>query len=175
MGRLPTGHREFEVQKIWNITHEIMRLHILGLKNVDIADRLGITAQTVSNAVNSSIVKRQIAIMQGARDANTVDVTKRVLEMAPKALDVLENIMTSENETGSVRLRAAVEVLNRNVDTAPVRKTETHAQYEHFLRGKHIDEIKKIAKERGLLAQNPEEAVYEDIATEKVDGEKIDA
>lgn len=169
MGRLPTGHRQFEVQKIWNITHEIMRLHILGLKNVEIASRLDITAQTVSNCINSSIVKRQISIMQAARDVEAVNVTKRVLEMAPKALDVLEEVMTSETETGSVRLRAAVEVLNRNAETAPVRKTETHARYEHFLRGKHIDEVKKIARERGLLKENPEEAVYEDIPNEASD------
>lgn len=154
MGRMARATTErFEVQKIWNITHEIMRLHVLGLKNVEIADRLGITAATVSNAVNSSLVKRQVAIMQAARDANTVDIAKRVAELAPKALQVMEDILDSDVETGAVRLRAATEILNRNIDTAPVRRTESHNVYDHYLRGKHIDEVKKIARDRGLLAE----------------------
>jgi len=173
MGRLPQILPEgkvFEVQKIWNITHEIMRLHILGFKNVEIASQLNITAQTVSNAVNSTIVKRQMEVMQAKRDVDTIAVAERVVQMSGKALDVLETIMDDEKEPGSVRSKVALSILDRNSETAPVRRTESHGIYEHFLRGKTIAEVKQLARDRGYLSK-PEQV--EDVSFKEIESEAV--
>ena len=177
MGRLrrdksphESGER-FEVQAMWNITQEIMRLHILGIKNVKIANKLNITAVTVSNALNSSLVRKQVAIMQAARDVDTVNISRRILELAPKAIDVMEEVMASESETGAVRLRAATELLNRNSETAPVRRLEASGGFDHYLRGKHIEEVKKLAKERGLIGTSSKEPI-EEASFETIDSDE---
>ena len=103
-----TGPNHWVVSDMWELHHEITRRLVLGQKGVDIAKALGCTPQTVSNVRNSPVAQDHIAIMKGARDADTVDLSKRIIEIAPRALTLLEDIIKGENDgaNASLGLRA---------------------------------------------------------------------
>lgn len=96
------------VNEMWELHHEIARYLLLGEKNVVIAKRLGCSPQTVSNVRNSPVVQDQLAIMQGARDADTVDLAREIQEVAPDAMALLSDIIRGENagKNASLSLRA---------------------------------------------------------------------
>lgn len=143
MGRLPTGNRKYAIQALWDVHHEITRLALLGLKHVDIANTLGITPTMVSYTLNSPIVKRQLAIMRGARDAEAVDVAAQIKSLAPKAVEVLEDLLTSESE--SMKYKAATGILDR-AGHAPVQRLQASVAHGYFT-ADEIADIKSRAKD----------------------------
>ncbi len=152
MGRLPTGNRKYNIQQMWDSHHEITRLALLGLKHIDIANTLGVTPVMVSYTLNSPIVKRQLAIMRGARDAEAVDVAARIKELAPKAVDILENLMESEN--AGMQYKAAIGILDR-AGHAPVQRLQANITHGHFT-PEEIAEIKKRAKDIIDIGEEPQ-------------------
>jgi hypothetical protein len=102
------GPKHWVVSEMWELHHEIVRLLVLGLKNTEIAAKLGCSTQTVSNVRNSPVAQEQITIMRGARDADTVDLAKEIIEIAPVAMNLLKDIIRGENDgvNASIGLRA---------------------------------------------------------------------
>jgi len=149
---------------MWERHHEIMRRIFLGQKNVDIARDLGITEATVSYTRNSKIVQDKLAIMQGARDAETIDLSKRIRDIAPKCLDLLEEAIDGRMDgiLPGRRLREA----NLMMDRAGYGAVKTF-RGEHLVRhltDEDIEEIKQRAKSVGRESGNivdAEEVVQE--------------
>ena len=117
--RVPPGtpRKAWEVKELWDLHKEISRRIFLGQKNVVIAEALGCTAQFVCMVRNSPVVKEHTEMMQGAADANCLDVAQRIQEMAPKALNVLEEILDTKNNPSispALRFRAAESILDRS-------------------------------------------------------------
>lgn len=162
MGRLPTGNRQYQITKVWDVHHEIMRLALLGMKSVDIAHTLDITPVTVSYTLNSSLVRRQLDIMRSARDVDAIEVSRRIQALAPEAVKVLEELM--EEGVPAIRLGAAKDVLDRAGHAAvkTLRTENIHA----YLSKEEIDDIKSRAREIGLCVQ-PDTV---DISVEVVNG-----
>jgi len=155
MGRIPSPEgRKYQIQHCWDIHHEICRLALLGMKHVEIAKTLGITPATVGNTLGSELVKKQMMILRGARDASSVDVAKKIQEMLPEALEVLETILKNENASPSVRTNIAQDLLDRGGHGAP-KVIETRGFMAH-LSGEDIERIKQRAKESGKLASGDE-------------------
>ena len=121
MGRHPTGNRKYEIQHMWEIHREVVRRLVLGQKPADIARDLKISKQTVSNIQNSTIARREIERLRRERDEETRSVHEHIKEIAPKAVEVLEELMTPSAPM-SVRLRAAQDVLDR-AGYSPIRKS----------------------------------------------------
>jgi predicted transcriptional regulator len=144
MGRPATGNREYTIQNIWNQHHEIMRLAVMGLKQVEIARKLGVSEVMVSYTLNSPIVKRKLDIMQGARDINAVDVAKEIHRLAPKAIAKLDELLDSQVE--AIAFKASVDILDRAGHGA-IKKEMSLSGH---LTKDDIDEIKNRAKEIGL-------------------------
>lgn len=138
--------KSFTVENIWNSHQEIMRLAVTGMKQADIARELGVSEVMVSYTLNSPVVKRQMMVMQAARDVDAVDVAKRIQEVAPKALDVLEELLETGNDT--IRLRTATDLLDR-AGHAAVKTFRTQSLSVH-LDKEDLDEIKQRAREIGL-------------------------
>lgn len=139
----------FQIQEMWGVHHEIKRLLLLGMKKVDIARTLGVTEAMVGYTAASPIVRRELEIMQAARDVDAVNVSKRIQEMCPAALDRLEELLDSQVE--SIKLRAAQDVLDRG-GYAGVQKVQAcHA----IITRKDLEEIKNRAKEIGLCVSEP--------------------
>lgn len=150
MGRLPSeAPRKYNIQHMWALHHEICRLDLLGMKGVEIAKTLNITPATVSNCLNSPIVKQRTAVLRAARDASSLDVAKRIQELLPEALEVMEDILTNENASASVRANIAQDLLDRG-GFAPPKVVETR-NYTAFLTGEDIERIKQRALETGRI------------------------
>jgi len=177
--------RAFEVSEMWEVHHEIVRRLVLGQKNADIARDLKVSPAMVSYVRNSPVVKDKLEIMKGARDADTIDLAKKIREGAPQALRLLEDIIAGEVETASgeiveptvgQRAKEANNWMNR-AGYAPIQNVKgviAHAHYD----AEDIEQIKKRAHEDGLKSGVVIDAeVIEEVKDEtiKVDSDSPDS
>lgn len=134
--------KTFEVNHMWELHHEIVRRIVLGQTNRDIAQSLGISEPMVSYTKNSKVCQDKIKEMRAIRDADTIDLAEDIRMKAPKALDLLEDIIDDHGETFSMGLAAktAENWLDRAGYPA-VKRVE--AAVVHLTK----DEIEKIKEE----------------------------
>ena len=145
----PEG-RKYQIKSIWDLHHEIMRLAVLGWKSTEIAQQLGCTPETVSNTLGSELVKRQLEVMRGARDSDTIDVLEEIKRLAPTALETIKGVMEDINSGARTRLTAAIDIMDRAGYAAPKviegRFTNVHLTVEE------IEDIKRRAQSARLIA-----------------------
>ena len=157
MGRLPRGRRKYSIQEMQSVHREVVRRILIGQKSVDVAKDLGVTPAMVSYTRNSPIVQRQLAIMEAVRDIDAVDVSKRIKDLAPKAVTMLEEVMDNENSPAAVKVKAAVELLKMNGFVPPVR-IQGSVLHGH-LTMRDIDDMKRRAIESGVVVNTKPELV----------------
>ena len=153
MGRLPTGDRKYEISKMWDVHHEIVRLAACGAKEVDIAAILNVTPAMVSYTLNSAIVKRQLALVRAARDVDSIDIAKRIHEIALVAVEKLALHVDSPDD--KVSLAACRDILDRDGHGA-VKRMQVDSR-ALVLTAEDIADIKKraqdLAAENGMLIE----------------------
>lgn len=154
--RLPTTHRKYQVEQMWEVHHEVVRLALIGMKSVDIADHLGISPVMVSYTLRSPIVQEKMNQLQAVRDIDAIDVAKEIQELAPQAVRVLGELL--ECELPNIRMKAATDVLDR-AGHAAVRTIKTENLHAHFS-SEEIADIKNRAKSIGLCISDPFEQMY---------------
>ncbi len=142
MGRLPRGNRKYQIQELWDVHHEIVRRLVLGQKSVDIAEDLNVTPALVSYTKNSTLVQRQLEIVRGARDGEMLDAVAEIHRLVPKALELYETTLDSEESPLHLRLKVAQDLLDREVPRKQ-RIESVHA----FLTGEQIADLKSRAKQ----------------------------
>jgi predicted transcriptional regulator len=86
------GKKFYNIQQLWQRSHEIIALAIQGFKQSQIAEILSVSPGTVSNTLNSELGMKKLSEMREERDDGVVKVSKRVAELADKALKVYEKI-----------------------------------------------------------------------------------
>lgn len=145
--RLPNTHNKYNIEQMWDIHHEIARLALIGMKQVDIANHLSISPVTVSYVLNSPIVERQMNQLKAVRDLEAIDISNEIKELAPKAIQVLEDLM--DNELPNIKLKAATDILDR-AGYAAVKTLRTENLHAHFS-SEEIADIRQRAREVGLL------------------------
>jgi len=142
MGRLPMRRgRKYVVQEIQETHHEILRRLMLGQKSVDIARDLGVSEAMVSYTKNSPLSQRQLTIMQGARDADMLDAAMEIKKMVPKAVELMNQVLSSEEDPLHLRLKVAFEVMER--EAPKIQKVE--GQFAHFT-AEDIERIKERSR-----------------------------
>jgi hypothetical protein len=141
----------YVVAEVWERHREIIRRLALGQKNVDIAKALGITEVSVSQVKNSPIVQEQLKAMMDKMDSEAVDVGKRIHEMAPKALDVLESVLNDEEDTVplSIKVKTAHDILDR-AGHAAIKQINANVMHGHF-NADDLAEIRQLAKDQGVV------------------------
>jgi len=144
MAKLPTNNRKYQLKDMWERHHEINRRLLLGQKSKDIAKEMGITEATVSYTKNSHLAQKELSIMKVARDADTIDVARQIREIAPQALEVLEDIMNGDETPETLKAKVATDLLDR-AGYSPPKKVIGAIAHQHFSK----DDITKI-KERAL-------------------------
>ena len=152
--RLPETHKQYQVEQMWELHHEVCRLALIGMKQVDIATHLGVSPVMVSYTLRSPIVQRQLNQLKAVRDIDAIDVAKEIQALAPRAVHVLDELMDSE--LPNIKLKAATDILDR-AGHAAVRTLRTENLHAHFT-ADEISDIKKRAREVGLLT----DAMYEE-------------
>lgn len=147
-GRMPTGQRKYEVQRLQQRHHEIARLSLMGFSNKDIALKLAVTPQTVSNCLNSRVIKDKVGRMRDERDTSTVNVAAVIKDLDSDAVAELARFVVPGQKEGikdELRLKAALEILNRNGHAPP---TVIHNQHLHaHMTAEDIEEIKQRSRE----------------------------
>lgn len=154
---LPGERRTFQVDHIWESHHEVMRRILLGQKNTEIAKATGLTAATISYIRNSPVIQEQLQILEGARDAKTVDLASEIRAFAPVAHRLLTDIINGEGtmlkgEKPSLRQRAreANNLMDRAGYSA-VRNVQGQFLHGHFT-ADEIEEIKQRAIKEGYAS-----------------------
>lgn len=102
---------KYNIKQIWSIHREILRRHSVGQKPKQIAQDLGVSTQTISNLVNSDLGSAALEALNGRSVDDARDVTKRIKELAPEALDVVEEILTDNASEPKLRSGLAIKVL----------------------------------------------------------------
>lgn len=157
--RVPVAEKKsFVVAKMWDKHHEIARLLVLGLKGRDVAKQVGTTEEVVSQVRNSPVVQDKLAILHAARDANTMEISKEILKLAPIAIKrvtealndgmILGKEVSASNmlkEANSVLDRAAGKAIQR-VDARHLNATFTLSDIERIK-----EKAKSLAAESGIL------------------------
>jgi hypothetical protein len=156
------GNATYTVKRIWERHKEIGRLHAIGLKHTQIARMVGVTPQTVSNVLNNAIVQTNIVTpLSTARDNDAKSITKRLQEVAPLAIDLLEKTIRTVVDSPdnmqdpkmlSVGVRAALGNLDMVVPRQPQSHLVGHVTFEQ------LQEMKNRANPVQNLVPAPVEA-----------------
>jgi predicted transcriptional regulator len=145
----PQTRKTFEVAELHETHHEIMRRLLLGQKSSAIAEDLGVSRAMVSYVKNSRVVQERLNEMQGARDAETVDLAVEIRKQAPKALKLLNKIIEGEIDAPiTTRAREANNWLDR-AGFGAVKRVEGNFAHAHFT-PEEIEDIKRRAIENGF-------------------------
>ena len=118
------------------------------------AELVGCTPQTISNIINSALGKQTLEIIQGAADADTVDLMVKIRALAPIAMAVQEEIMLDEATSKGLKNKVADKVLDRAGYT-PISKN-LNLNLNAGLTGEDIEAIKKRAAELNEVKINRE-------------------
>lgn len=154
--RAPPGERKtYNIKALWQKNHEILNLAILGLKEKQIAELVGVTPTTVSNTINSTLGREKLSLMRGSRDADTWDMAKKIQELAKKSLQLYETILDDEetNEDGRPIVPLGTKVAVAKHITNDLSGLKAPTRVEGRLAHAHLtlDEIEEL-KRRGRQA-----------------------
>lgn len=155
MGRHPTFNRKYSITHMWERQHEIKRRLVIGQSNLEIAQALGITPQTVSITRNSPIVMEQIKLLRDRRDDNAVDIASELNQLVPSAMAILKKVVDPNNEEVhfSYKWKAVEKILSPGGFVRPPNKIQGEFIHGH-LTSEDIEEIKeraRRAKEDGVV------------------------
>ena len=99
---------------LWDRHKEVGRRLALGQSNKQVAEAMNITPVAVSYMRNSPVMQEHVSNLQGASDAAAYDVAKRIQEMAPSALKVLDGILKGYDDASpTLRAHVAKDILDR--------------------------------------------------------------
>jgi len=142
---LPKAERTFRVGQLWDLHHEILRRLSLGEKGSLIAKDLGVSKAMVSYTKNSKLGVDKLGILRGAMDADTIDLGIKINKFAPKALQLLEDVVEGKFEDASIALRARY--ADKHMDRAGYSAVKKVAIASAHLSRDEIEGIKKRARE----------------------------
>jgi len=170
----PEERKTFEIQQMWEVHHEIVRRLLLGQKASHIAKDLGVSAAMISYVRNSRVVKDKLELMKGARDAETLDLAKRIREISPKALDLLEGVIAGQVKTADgelmdvplgFRIKESDTMLAR-AGYGPITNVKGQFAHGHFTK-EDIDEIKSRARKDAISSGSVIDVTPEEVSDEE--------
>jgi len=166
MDELERRSRTWKVNEIWEMHHEVIRLLLIGMKNVDIAKKIGITEVQVSNIKNSPVVQDRLSLMKAARDVKAVDISRDILEVAPKALELLKKVINGETIIDDKRpsvnamIRTSESLLDR-AGFGAVKKVATQNEHVYYT-AEEIEALKARARKGGEVVDAEDAEVVSD-------------
>jgi DNA-binding Lrp family transcriptional regulator len=148
--------RKLQPKGMWEQHHVIARLIAAGRRNGEIAEIVGCTPQTVSNVRNNPQVQAIVKQLMAKADEKAVDIAVQIKEIAPKAVEVLKELMEEGSTPPAVRCSAAKDILDRigaRKAPAPVANLHMH------LTADDIKQLKERAKLGGVVASEEDEVI----------------
>jgi len=157
---LPGERKTYNIQQLWQRTHEIIGLALLGMKAPEIAKSLNITPATVSNTINSELGIKKLSEMRKKRDEEFVSVSEEVAKLFPLAIKTYEQILEGEEKSKLQKEAADTVLMDIGGHRAPAKVQSENAHM--FLTPSDIEEFKKrgieAAKASGMLVEEIPEA-----------------
>lgn len=136
----------YSIKRFWGVHREIIRLHALGTHTgKDIADALGIAPQTVYNVLGLPEAEVELERYQKLRERGFQEVQEQLAELAPIALDIIEQDMTDPTTPKSLRTKLANQILDR-VGHNPIQKVSVQ-QLNATVTPEFLSAVKERAKE----------------------------
>jgi len=154
--------KTYDIKALWQRSHEIVNLAARGFKQVEIAEILHITPQTVSNTLNSELGEKKLSEIREGRDEEAKKVTEKIRVLSGRALQTYHEILENENGEASVRDRKDVSdtvLLDLAGMRAPTKHVTAHLTQEEILN----------FKSRGKLAAKQEGVVIDANTVEEVE------
>ena len=141
-----------KLQRLQQTHKDIIRLHLLGLSNKEIAKQVGITPVAVSYTLSSPIVQAELKEKNDILDDQVMLIKSRIEELKPLAVEMLHKILVDDNAPFSVKRATAMDILdNLGGESAPRSLT-----INNNLTINEINEIKaraiEAARSTGMLA-----------------------
>ncbi len=146
--------KTYDIKALWQRSHEIVNLAAQGFKQVDIAEILHITPQTVSNTLNSELGQKKLSEVREARDDETKKVTEKIRVLAGRALQTYHEIL--DNESGEATIKDRKDVS----DTVLLELSGMRAPTKHITAHLTPEEIGNF-KARGKIAAEQEGVIIE--------------
>ncbi len=112
-GARPSSDRKYEITRIKDDHHEIMRLMVLGWTNKQINIRYGHSLAKLCAVRNSTLTSKQINLMQAHRNYKVATAQTVLDESAKGAAEVLTSVMNDTEQPARLRVDTAKSVLDR--------------------------------------------------------------
>jgi predicted transcriptional regulator len=141
--RRKKDRKTHQIVQLWERSQEIVGMASTGMKYTEIAAELNVTPQTVSNTLNSELGKQKLADLRQQRDEEYGRIQRRIRDLSDKAVDTVEQILDMDEQAAHLKLRAALDVLDRS-GHKPADKSE-HKHVHALVNSEAI----KALKERG--------------------------
>ena len=159
--------KSYNLQGLWQRSHEILALALQGYKQSEIAKFLQITPTTVSNTINSELGQEKLAAMREGRDAAFVAVSEEVLRLTDKAMKVYDEIFDSDTISYELKKKTADTIVQDIAGIKAPVKTENRHMNLHATPAE-LAEFKvrgmQAARDAGFLIEStPEAEVVEKI------------
>lgn len=142
---MPAGSRRYVITELRAKHQEVVRLLAMGLKNTEIAEQLGCTAQSISIIANSPVAQARVSELQAERDESVVDVRNQIRSLAPRAIELYREVLEGEHIDIKQRLHAADQILDRG--GVP---RETSAKIEAAVSHHITEDSLALIKERAI-------------------------
>ena len=158
----PSERKTYNIQQLWQRTHEIIGLTLLGMKETEVAKTLNIHPQTVSNTVNSELGRKKLSQMRKERDEEFIGVAEEITKLFPLAIETYEKILKGEGKSKIQKDTADTVLMDIGGHRAPTKisSESVHA----FLTKADIEEFKK----RGIAAARASGMLVEEIPNAEV-------
>lgn len=148
------GHRQYNIQRLWDRTREVRRMILLGMGNKEIsaamaAQGVKLGPQQISNIRNSSIVRRELEILHGAKDADAVRLRDEVTQIAHKGALILDQMLENEETPEALKAKIATDMIKQAL---PQRTESIVGQVQ--LTKEDIEEIKQRAFQSGSMIRS---------------------
>lgn len=158
------------LKELRNQHRTIIQMVFSGYKNNEIAERLEMSACTVSQIVRSPLGQAYLEGLQDKAQESTLDVRKKLVSLNKSALTVLERIMNpAEKAPHSVQLTAAKDVLDRTGYKAPDRlhvdmtmQTKTDQEIDAEISAMQQSIIKSYIQDPVKLTSTSEPSTFTD-------------
>lgn len=129
-----------DIQQLWQRSHEILNLSLLGYKGSEISGMLNICPETVSNTLNSTLGLEAMADNREARDDEFDKLQRDVIELTKKSLKIYNEILVKEDESMKLKKDTADTIVLElsglraptRIDSRSIHTTATLEEIESF-------------------------------------------
>ncbi len=159
----------YDIRNFWQRHHEIVNLASRGFKQTEIAEILGITPQTVSNTLNSTLGEQKLSEVRKERDEDAIITRERIRVLKDQALKVYQDLFDNVDGSASIRERLhAADVVT--LELAGMKAPTKIQSSSVTLTGEELLAL----KERGLKALK-DSGFTVNIESEEVNNESINS